>query len=351
MKQKSTLIKFVVATGFGLCAWALVNSFDVTRAAGADSTDANATVVSVQVGQLKRMTLHRYVTGYGSVGPAPASADEPAADAPLAAPVAGVVARVNVFAGQQVKEGEVLMELNSGATTFALAKQELERQKKLYDQHNASLKALQDARAQLDSLRVTAPLSGTVTRLKVKPGQAVDASTVVAEVMDLKRLVVSAEIPAAEADQMKVGEAVQVLTDPPVDAKLSFVSPTVDASNDTVRIRGGLPADSHLRPGQFVSLRVVTGVHTNCLTAPEESVVTDINGQSVISLVHGDEATQAHVQTDFRENGRVEVIGTGLTADDSVVTVGAYGLPAKTRIQIVNAPAEQSSATNSGAAQ
>jgi len=351
MKRISTLITFMVATGFSLGAWAFVKSHDVATAAEEYTDDNTATVVSVQVGELERMTLHRYVTGYGTVGPAPASVDNPAADAPLAAPVAGVVAKVNIIAGQQVKQGDVLLELNSGAMTFELAKQELERQKKLYEQHNASLKALQDAKAQLDSLRVTAPLPGTVTRLNVKPGQAVDASMIVAEVMDLKRLAVSANIPAAEANQLKVGESMQVLTDPAVNTTLSFVSPTVDANNDTVLIRADLPADSGLRSGQFVSLRIVAGVHTNCLTAPEESVVTDINGQSTISLVHGDEATQASVQTGFNENGRVEVSGTGLAAGDSVVTVGAYGLPEKTKVQIINPPAEQSSSTNSGAAQ
>ena len=65
------------------------------------------------------------------------------------------------------------------------------------------MKNLQDAEAQLALLRVTAPLSGTVARVNVKPGQAVDVSTVVAEVMDLSRLAVSAEIPAAEAGELK----------------------------------------------------------------------------------------------------------------------------------------------------
>ncbi len=59
-------------------------------------------------------------------------------------------------------------------------------------------------------------------------------------------------------------------------------------------------------------------------------------GQSVISLVKGDEAAQTPVQTGFRENGWVEVEGTGLKEGDSVVTVGAYGLPEKTKIQVVN---------------
>ena len=121
--------------------------------------------------------------------------------------------KVNVVEGQQVEKGDVLVELNSGTTTAENAEQEVERQKKLYAQQNTSLKNLQDAEAQLALLQVTAPLSGTVARVNVKPGQAVDLTTVVAEVMDLNRLAVSAEIPAAEANDLKTGDPVEVLTD------------------------------------------------------------------------------------------------------------------------------------------
>ena len=82
------------------------------------ATKRTPTIVTVQTGALKLATLHRYVPGYGTVEPAPATAEQPAASAQLAAPSAGVVARVNVVAGQQVAKGDVLVELNSGATTF-----------------------------------------------------------------------------------------------------------------------------------------------------------------------------------------------------------------------------------------
>ena len=118
-------------------------------------------------------------------------------------------------------------------------------------------------------------------------------------------------------------------------ATLSFVSPAVDTNNGTVLARALLPADSGLRPGQFVPLQIVTAVHTNCLAAPDESVVTDESGHSVIALVKGDEAAQTPVQTGLRENGWVEIEGAGLKEGDSVVTVGAYGLPEKTKIQVV----------------
>jgi multidrug efflux pump subunit AcrA (membrane-fusion protein) len=90
----------------------------------------------------------------------------------------------------------------------------------------------------------------------------------------------------------------------------------------------------------------VTAVHTNCLAAPVESVVTDENGQSVIALVTGGQAAQMPVQTGLRENGLVEVSAPELKAGDTVVTVGAYGLPEKTKIRVENSPGDESSPTN-----
>lgn len=333
MKPKPIIIGIIIVLCVGLGVYFLVKSRGAASGSGDEATIP--TVVSVQTGALQRMTLHRYINGYGTVAPAPATADAPAADAPLAAPSAGVVAQVNVAEGQQVKKGDVLMTLNSGTATADYAEQELARQKKLYAEHNTSLKMLQDAETQLALLRVTAPLAGTVVSVNVKPGAAVDASTVVAEVMDLNRLVVKTDVPESEANQLKAGEPVQVQAQPPVNTTLSFISPTVDTNNATVRVWAALPPDNGLRPGQFIPLQIVTAVHTNCLAAPEESVVTDVAGHSVMELVQGDEATQTPVQTGFHENGWVEIEGNGLKAGDSVVTVGAYGLPAKTQIQVV----------------
>jgi membrane fusion protein (multidrug efflux system) len=327
----------------------------------ADADDAPTTeekivtIVSVQTGKITSATLHGYIQGFGTIEPAPATADLPAASAQLSAPSAGIVARVNVVEGQSVTNGEVLVDLSLPAL-----RAEVERQKKLYEQQNTSLKNLQEAEAQLDLSLVTAPLSGTVTHVGVKPGQAVDLTTVVAEVMDLNRLAVNAEIPSAEAGDLRTGEEAQISGTgfQPVNGQdarsttteILFVSPSVNKDNDTVLVRALLPKDSGLRPGQFVSLRIVTAVHTNCLAVPSESVVTDENGKRVIALVKGDEAAQLAVQTGFRENGLVEVSAPEIKEGDVVVTVGTYGLPEKTKISIQNSSGDETSSTNSAAA-
>ncbi|HEY1786616.1 MAG TPA: hypothetical protein VGJ73_00605, partial [Verrucomicrobiae bacterium] len=79
-----------------------------------------------------------------------------------------------------------------------------------------------------------------------------------------------------------------------------------------------------------------TETHTNCLAAPGESVVTDEDGNSAVWFVNSDQATKTNVQTGLRENDWVEITSSGLKAGDPVVTVGAYGLPDKIQIQILN---------------
>ena len=229
MKLKPILIAGVMVLCAGAAIFALVKLHSGSSGDDEDSApqEKTAPLITVETGALKRMTLHSYVSGYGTVEPAPATADEASAGGALSSPSAGVVARVAVVAGQQVKKGDVLVELNSGTTSFAYAEAEVERQKKLFVNQNTSLKNLQDAEAQLAALRIVSPVSGTVTRVPAKAGMAVDANTIVAEVIDLSRLAINAQIPATDANALKTSEEVQISTTPPVTTSLSFVSPAV----------------------------------------------------------------------------------------------------------------------------
>jgi multidrug efflux pump subunit AcrA (membrane-fusion protein) len=338
MKLKSILIGGVMILCAGFAVFALTKWH--REFAGGDDDEGGGSdekaeaVVTVQTNSLQRMTLHRYVNSYGTVEAAPASADKPAAGGPLSSPSAGVVAKVNVVAGQDVKEGDVLVELNSATASYNYAKAEVERQKKLFAEQNTSLKNMQDAEAQLASLQIVAPISGTVTRVSAKAGAAVDVNAVVAEVIDLSRLAVSMQIPASDAHQLKPGQDVQVSQS--VTASISFISPTVDAADGTVLARALLPANCGLRPGEFLPVKIVTEVLPDCLAAPEESVVMDEEGENFVVVVKGEEAERATVEAGLHENGWVEISGEDLKEGATVVTVGAYGFPDKAKIRVGN---------------
>jgi RND family efflux transporter MFP subunit len=304
------------------------------------------TEVAVHIGKITRATLRAYVTAYGTVEPEPAG-EHPAASANVAPSVAGVLVAVNCVEGQHVAKGDVLFQLDSRAADVAVefAQKNLERQKRLIGIQGTSEKALQEAQQQLDAarvqqalLRVQAPLSGTVTRVNVKPGEAVDLMTVLAELVDLDRLVVSARVPSTELAALEPGQSVDVLADEaasPVVGTLDFISPQVDVQTGTALTRTALPAGSGLRPGQFVSARIVSTEHENRLAVPVESVVKDERGRTVISIVQDDTAVRKPVKTDLRDGRLVEVEADGLQAGMTVVTEGAYGLPEETRIRVL----------------
>jgi multidrug efflux pump subunit AcrA (membrane-fusion protein) len=290
------------------------------------------------------MTLHRFVHGYGTIEPAPATPDQPAAGGPISSPTAGVVAKVKVVAGQEVKAGDVLVELNSSTASFNYAKAEVERQKQLFANQNTSLKNLQDAEAQLASMQITAPVSGTVTRLSAKAGAAIDANVMVAEVIDLNHLAVSTQVPAEDGAQIKLGQPLQIGES--TTTSVSFVSPAIATADNTISILAMVPPNSGLRPGAFVPIKIVTDTRANCLVAPAESVVTGEDGKSFIVVAKGAEAAQVEVKAGLRENGWVEIEGADLKEGATVVTVGAYGFPKEAKIRDAKAVEKESASTN-----
>ena len=288
--------------------------------------------VPVHIAKITRATLRSYVTAYGTIEP------DPKAGARVAVGVPGVVTVVNCVEGQRVERGELLFELDDRAASVAVsfAEKTLERQKKLAQVEGTSQKLLQEAeqqlaaaRAQLALLQVRAPIAGIVTKVNIKAGEAADLTTVLAEVVDLDRLVVSLNVSSADLAALKPGQPVEVLIPDSTNtakASLAFTSSSVDAKTGSGLARAGLPASSGLRPGQFVKVRVVIEERKECLVVPLASVAKDPTGANFIALVEGEKAVLKPVKAGLHQGDLVEVEGEGVEADKTVVTDGAYGL-------------------------
>ena len=126
--------------------------------------------------------------------------------------------------------------------------------------------------------------------------------------------------------------------------KVAFVSPQVDVRNGSVMVGIDLPAGTSLRPGLSVKVRIIAAEHKDCFVVPREAVVEDENGDSVISVLENEtrdketgatfaQATHKSVKAGLEENGMIEIAGDGLTEGMKVVTAGAFGLPAASRVK------------------
>jgi membrane fusion protein (multidrug efflux system) len=313
--------------------------------------------VTVHVGTVTRATLHRYVDAFGRVEPEPPGPGRSPARALVGAPVSGLLTRIGCAEGERVAEGSIIFELDSRAaevaaararTALAYAERTLDRLRELLAAGGASERAVQDAEqtrdaarddlaaatTELELLRITAPVTGTVVGIDGVLGQPVEPNTILAEIVDLDRLVISAGVPSADAADLAPGQPVDFTAGGPVVGRLAFVGDRVDPGSGTVVVRASIPAGSGLRPGQFLEFRVVTDERPDCLAVPIASVVTSEGESSWVMVVTGDTAVRTPVMTGLRDNGMVEVSGSGLTDGTVIVTDDAYGLPAETKIRV-----------------
>lgn len=286
----------------------------------------------VKVATITKQTLRSYAVFYGNIEPAPT------ASARLAASVPGVVGAVHCVEGQRVEKGALLFQLDSRAADLAVsfAEKTFERQKKLAQAETASQKVLQEseqqlatARAQLALLEIHAPFAGTVAKVNVKPGEAADLTTVLAELIDTDHLVVTCNVSSSDLRALKPEQMAEIAvtdTTNTVSSSVTFVSPQVDSRTDTGVARLSLPPNCGLRAGQFVKARVVTAEHKDCFAVPVASVAKDSAGATFIALIEDDKAVLKPVKTGLRDGNWVEVDGDGVEADKTVVTEGAYGL-------------------------
>jgi len=355
------MTKRQVVTGLTLLAVAAAVALVLIKGFGPRSAieeEGIVTDVAVHVGQVVRATLHRYVTAYGTVEPEPPGEGRAAAGAYISAPVGGVLAEIRCSEGRPVERGAILFRLDTRLAEVAVAEAEkglafaeqtFERQKKLLAADGTSEKAYQEAelqlttarnelaaaRTELSLLEIKAPLAGTVVRINARLGMSVEPNAVLAEVIALERLVVTAQVPSREAGLLKIGQSVDFGAAGEPAGKVVVVGKDIDPRTDTVLVRASIPAAAAFRPGQFLSIRIAAEERRDVLAVPEESVVPGPEGGTVLMVVEGDKAVPRPVKAGLREEGLAEVEGEGLKEGLVIVTTDAYNISGETRIHII----------------
>lgn len=213
--------------------------------------------------------------------------------ATVAAQVAGRVLEIRVDAGQRVKQGELLMRLDTreAAGTDTSAQAQLtqaaaayERTRNLHaqkfvsqaalDQAAAALKAAQGAAgasgAALSHGSVTSPIAGLIAQRLVEPGEMAAPGRPLLTVFDPKSLRVIASLPQYKLAELKKSGRARIEfpeTGKWVDALRVEILPTVDARSHTATARlylpegiegvvPGMAARAHFSVGRALKLTV-----------------------------------------------------------------------------------------------
>ena len=282
--------------------------------------------------------------------------------------VEGVVTRIFVKAGDRVRTGTPLVQINpekqraSVASTEATRagteadvqywRQQVKRLESLveagaisrqeFEQAQTSLRTAEarlatvnaqvnEGRVELGYYGVNSPQNGVVGDIPIRVGDRVTKSTMITTIDDNSMLEAYIQVPLDRTPDLKMGLPVQLLDadgKPVANNTITFIAPRVDDTTQTVLIKSLLrDSPPALRAQQFARARIIWRTAPG-LTIPLTAVMR-INGQFFCYLAEqageGLVAKQ-HPLVVGELNGNDYVVKSGLKAGDRVITTGIQKL-------------------------
>jgi Cu(I)/Ag(I) efflux system membrane fusion protein len=272
------------------------------------------------------------------------------------------------FVGQKVRRGETLLTIYSQEVfaaqieflalldrsaplpsgPFAEAEQQARdqlvaaarRRLSLWDVPKGEIARLEKTREPRRTFALVAPRSGTIVTRQALDGMFIDPSVELYVVSDLERVWVLADVYETDMPSVRLGEAARLTfagsEHPAVDAKVSFIAPTVEEATRTVKIRFELDnARGHLRPGTFATVEMDLQLGRG-LAVPESAVIRT-GARAIVFVVHGEHIEPREVTIGQLVAGfyRVE---RGLSAGERVATGAQFLLDSESRLRATSGP-------------
>jgi len=279
----------------------------------------------------------------------------------------GLVVRLHFDSGDMVKQGAVLVELDTSVERAQLASLRARRDlaeisvkrstalassgavaQAQVDADASSFKSLTaDANAlvaQIARKTIRAPFSGKLGIRQVNLGQYLAPGTAVTTLEAQKASLVDFSLPQQDLQKLAVGTAVRGLlsgSSKALEGVISAIDPSVDPMTRNIKLRASLPdPESQLRPGMFLRVEVVLPEKSEVVAVPQTAIVHASYGDSVFSSEEKpgpDGKPRKVAQQRFVKLGQTRgdfvAIVDGLGADQEVVTAGAFklrnGIPLK----------------------
>ncbi|MDF2687832.1 MAG: efflux transporter periplasmic adaptor subunit [Microvirga sp.] len=306
-----------------------------------------------------------WTPGIGAIGTAKA-----ANGVELAFETAGIVSQIKFKANQEVRKGEVLVQLDDTVeradiqdvqAAVKTAESSFERAKTLssrgygteanFDQASALLAAARSRLARLqatiDQKALKAPFSGVIGIPRIDVGQYLQPGTVIASFQDLSSMKVDFTVPEQRAGEIKLGQEIRAgvtEADLPFKGRVIGKDPRVDPATRLVSVQALIEdnKDGSVLPGQFLHVEVILPEQPNVMTVPQTAVITSLYGDYVYTVEQEERAgqqvqvvKQVFVKTGRRRGGAIEIL-SGIQSGQQVVASGQNKLQAGATVKIDN---------------
>ncbi len=241
------------------------------------------------------------------------------------------------------------------AETSAVTKQQVDTQKALIDQLQASVAgdqaAIENATVQLSYTTIASPITGRTGVRLIDAGNMIHASEGAAllVVTQLEPIFVTFTLPEDVLDEIVAAQARGAVrveaykrdsTTKLATGTLTVVDNQIDTTTGTIRLKATFAnTDRRLWPGAFVNVLVITEVRHDATVAPAQAVQRGPNGYFVYA-VKPDLTVEMRPITVGGTAAGMTLVETGLKAGERIVLDGQYKLQPGAKIQPI-APAEK----------
>ena len=289
----------------------------------------------------------------------------------VSAELGGRIIRLHVKEGDNVRQGDLLVELDLEQldkqiaeieVSLDLAKTVYERQSRLWEQKIGSEMQFLQAENNLKRLeknlemltfqrsksKVYAPSSGVVERLILQIGEMTAPGTPILQLLDLNSLKVVANVPENYLSVVRKGAKVEVSI-PALDRKamavVKMIGNTINPANRTFEVEATLEnKDKMLKPNLLANMFIREYFSPNQLILPIELVQQEIDGREFVMVEEettaGAVASKKYVETGLSYEGKIEIL-SGLQDNEKVIQEGARGLKDKEPITVIKAKTQE----------
>jgi biotin carboxyl carrier protein len=181
-------------------------------------------------------------------------------------------------------------------------------------------------------IKLTAPISGMVSRVNIAQGQPISPDQELIEIMDLGTVEAVAHVPQHLAGKLKAGIQAHIrinaLPDRIFEASLVHIAATADEDTGTLEAAFHLAnPDKLVRPGMKAEFSLVVSQREGVMSIPRSAVQGDAADRFV--YIKDYDLKNAFVKTSVvlgAQNDQFVEVVKGLFPGDEVVTRGAYAL-------------------------
>jgi membrane fusion protein, multidrug efflux system len=290
----------------------------------------------------------------------------------VGADLPGTVDKIYFESGQSVKEGDILVELDTRQERAQLANAEAQRDlaqvqygrsqqlvqagvisKSEYDNAAAQQKATEaqvgDIKAAIARKTIRAPFSGILGIRQISLGQYLAAGQAIVSLQSLNPIYVNFGVPQDNTLKVKIGHSIRV-TNPDLpnlafEGKITALDSVINEQTRNIQIQATLQnRGDKLRPGMYVQVELAVGAPREVIPLPASAINYAPYGDSVYVVTDMQDPKTGKTYRGVRqqvvkvEGSRGDQVGvtSGVNPGDEIVSAGVFRLRNAAPVQVNN---------------